>query len=130
MDVYDDLYSFTSGIYVHASGSPSSIKTMVLVGWGSEGGQDYWIVKNTWGTSWGDDGYFKVAFGTCKIGDYAAWVGSVSAIEPDHFCGELGQVYLAADLDKDCYVRLSDLAILAVDWLRCTDLSDAACSWD
>jgi C1A family cysteine protease len=34
-----------------------------LTGWGTQGGINYWSVRNSWGASWGEDGYIRVEMG-------------------------------------------------------------------
>jgi len=53
-----------------SAGSPDH--GVAVVGWGVEGSTKYWIVKNSWGKSWGENGYVRIERGknACGVEDY------------------------------------------------------------
>ncbi len=68
MTVYEDFLAYKSGVYSHQSGQELGGHAIKVIGFGTEGGQDYWLVQNSWTTAWGAAGYFKIAKGTDECG--------------------------------------------------------------
>jgi hypothetical protein len=67
IEVIDSFYDYVYGIYSDpACPSDKHNHAVAIVGWGTdeETKEDYWIMRNSWGTGWGMDGYFYMQRGT------------------------------------------------------------------
>jgi C1A family cysteine protease len=51
---------YTSGVITGTSCGTSLDHGIMAVGYGTENGEEYFLVKNSWSSSWGDDGYVKI----------------------------------------------------------------------
>lgn len=72
-----DFHSYKSGVFDYPECSAMSLNRAVLVvGYGTVHGRDYWLVKNSFGAEWGDHGYIKMArnkknqCGIATVGSY------------------------------------------------------------
>merc|ERR1712151_1286078 len=66
--VYGDFPTYKSGVYQHRSGSYLGGHAIELMGWGTENGTPYWLVKNSWNEQWGNGGFFKILRGNNECG--------------------------------------------------------------
>lgn len=58
--VMEDFMNYKSGIYKYAEGNALGGHAVKIVGWGKDLNQFFWIVQNSWGETWGENGYFKI----------------------------------------------------------------------
>lgn len=69
--VYEDFISYKTGIYHHTTGGMLGGHAVKIVGWGVEEGVKYWLIANSWSTSWGENGYFRIKEGDSGIASAA-----------------------------------------------------------
>lgn len=76
MTIFDDFGAFSTGIYTPSPGAVSrGSHLMLVVGFNDD--EQCWIVKNSWGSAWGENGYRRIAYGA-------------NMLEPAEFLGVRG----------------------------------------
>ncbi|KAF0972524.1 hypothetical protein FDP41_002916 [Naegleria fowleri] len=67
IDATSALEAYKGGIFEEFKVFPMINHIISVVGWGEEGGKKYWIVRNSWGTEWGEGGFFRIVRGTSRF---------------------------------------------------------------
>jgi len=68
-DVYEDFLSYKTGVYSHQTGDYLGGHCVKCLGWGVDAnGDPYWLCNNSWTTTWGDNGQFKILRGSDECG--------------------------------------------------------------
>ena len=67
-----DLLYYSGGIYSSVSQQRAEWEpvdhAVLLVGYGSEAGRKYWLLQNSWGSDWGEEGYMRMVRGSDESG--------------------------------------------------------------
>ena len=72
--------NYRSGVYSNTTDCDQSVNHAVaVVGYGTQQGIDYWVVRNSWGPRWGDKGYIlmKRGINQCRIEAVPIYVSAV-----------------------------------------------------
>ncbi|XP_076655860.1 putative peptidase C1-like protein F26E4.3 [Halictus rubicundus] len=90
MRVYQDFFSYESGVYKRspfAERYESGYHSVRIIGWGEEQSSrgspvKYWLVMNSWGRHWGENGLFRIQRGTdeCEIESFVLGVWAKTAL--------------------------------------------------
>ncbi|MDP8255651.1 MAG: C1 family peptidase [Candidatus Alcyoniella australis] len=64
--VFSDFQDYTGGVYEHVYGELLGGHGVVIAGY--DMAEQYWICKNSWGTQWGEEGWFKIRWSTELLG--------------------------------------------------------------
>jgi C1A family cysteine protease len=70
LKVYDDFFGYRSGVYRHTTGDFAGGHCISIVGY--DDNERAWRGKNSWGTTWGEQGFFRIGYGECGI-DSEMW---------------------------------------------------------
>ncbi|KAG7501213.1 cathepsin L1-like, partial [Solea senegalensis] len=71
------FHLYRGGLYNASGCNPRFINhAVLLVGYGTDRGQEYWLIKNSWGTAWGEEGFIRLAKNKnnlCGIASFAVY---------------------------------------------------------
>jgi C1A family cysteine protease len=116
--VYQDFFSYKTGVYRHVTGGQAGGHCVCLVGYDDAMG--CWIAKNSWSTGWGDNGYVRIGYGQCGIETWEVhgadavalrmWTGTTKVVGCYH-----------ADAARSGWAYIQNRG-----WLKVTSANDAA----
>jgi hypothetical protein len=124
--VYDDFMDYGAGVYRHRYGGYLAGHCVCCVGYDDAGG--YWICKNSWGTHFGEQGYFRIAYGEVGIDAYMWGIEGVVGVQPgpNPLPAEWMNDKLITELWASKDARNAWIQIEGIGWKKLSDANDAA----
>jgi len=122
--VFEDFRFYRSGVYRHVSGAQLGGHCVTMIGYDDAAG--CWICKNSWGTGWGESGFFRIGYGECGIDTWS--VCAVDGVVIPEAVGQWQrnkriQGLWSIDQERNAWVFAKD-----VGWRRISPSSDSVFS--
>lgn len=116
--VYEDFFAYRSGVYRNVSGAAVGGHCVCVVGYSDT--EKCWICKNSWGKTWGDNGFFRIGYGECGI-DYSMWGVEIPALPGSDWL-ENKQIAGLWSINQE---RSAAVYIIGTGWLKVSAESDS-----
>ena len=71
-EVFADFNAYHGGVYEHVWGESQGWHAVLIVGWDDD--LQCWIVKNSWGKDWGENGYFRIKWNNSNLGSWSPFI--------------------------------------------------------
>jgi C1A family cysteine protease len=102
--VYQDFFSYSTGVYRKTSNVVRGGHCVCIVGYSDT--EQCWICKNSWGTGFGEGGFFKIGYGECGIEGQVYGVNSV--VDNYWITGKKVVGFWANNENRNAWVYISD----------------------
>ncbi len=110
--VFSDFYSYNGGLYYYRSGNYQGLHAVLIVGYQDATdvpGGGFFIVKNSWGTCWGEKGFFRITYSEL---DSLVLFGSTTMAYHRPVWSRLKVQFQYVSVGSNTYLRKGEMKVL------------------